>query len=148
MLRQRITDQLKEAMKAKDKTRLEALRYLLSLVKNKEIDKKGELTDEEIVTVAQSEIKKRKEAIELFRKGGREELVTEEEEKLKVLAEFLPEQMSKEEIERKVDEIISGGTKDFGAVMKAVMGEIKGKADGKLVSEVVRERLAPPVGGQ
>lgn len=95
MLRTKLTDELKMAMRAQDRVRLEALRYLWALVKNAEIDKHGELGDEEIVKLAQGEVKKRREAIGQIRAGGREDLVQEEEAKLKVLVEFLPEQREK-----------------------------------------------------
>jgi len=140
MLRDKLTDQMKQAMKAKDVLRLSALRYLMSLVKNKEIDKKSELTDEEVMGLVKTEVKKRREAVEQFKKGGRDDLVAEEEEKIKVLEEFLPEQMSREEIE-KVVEKVRGDVDDFGQVMGKVMNEVKGKADGKLVSEVVKNKL-------
>ena len=141
MLRTELTEKLKAAMKAQDKIRLEALRYVLALVKNAEIDKHAELTDEELVKLVASEVKKRKEAIEQIRGGGREELAVEEEAKVKVLQEFLPEQMSDAEVEKMVGEVIAAGTGDFGGVMKAVMGEVAGRADGKLVAEIVKRRL-------
>src|SRR3990167_5275008 len=98
MLRNQIFEQLKAAMKARDKVRLDALRYLWSLIKNAEIDARVDLGDEQVVKIVQGEVKKRKEAMEQMGRAGRGELVTEEEGKLKVLEEFLPEQMSDEEI--------------------------------------------------
>lgn len=93
VLRQKITEELKTAMKAQDRLRLDAIRYVLALVKNAEIDVKRELEDSEVIKVIRGEVKKRQEAIGLIRRGGREELAREEEAKVKVLQEFLPEVM-------------------------------------------------------
>ncbi|MBI2010082.1 MAG: GatB/YqeY domain-containing protein [Candidatus Chisholmbacteria bacterium] len=135
-----------EAMKAREKLKLEALRYAWSLIKNEEIEVKGELNDEQVMKVVASEVKKRKEALRQAQGKQSDKLqdwVHEEEEKLKVLEAFLPEQMSEEEVSGLVNQLISeSGEKEFGKVMSLVMGKVKGKADGKLVSEVVREKLA------
>lgn len=141
MLRENIQEQMKQAMRDRDQVRLEAIRFLWSEIKNVEIDAKHELSDEEILEVAGREVKKRRDVIDQMKSGGREELVGEEEAKLKVIMEFMPEQMSREEIEKIVGEVVSGGAADFGAVMKEVMPRVKGKADGKLVSEVVKTKL-------
>ncbi len=141
MLRDKIQEQMIAAMKARDKVRLEALRYLWSLIKNVEIDAKRELEDNEVIKVTGTEVKKRKEAIELMKQGGRDDLALSEEDKLKVLQEFLPEQMSEAEVEKIVDEVIAGGVSDFGRVMGQVMGRTAGKADGKVVSEIVKKKL-------
>lgn len=141
-LRQKITEELKTAMKAQDKLRLDAIRYVLALVKNAEIDVKRELEDSEVIRVIRGEVKKRREAVELIRQGGREDLAQEEEAKMAVLQEFLPEQMNEEEIGNLVNKVIGElGTKDFGAIMREVMQQAAEKADGKLVAEVVKERL-------
>jgi uncharacterized protein YqeY len=133
---------MKEAMKAREAVKLEALRYVWSRIKELEIDKKSDLNQEEVVAVLVKEVKNRKEAIEQFRGAKRDDLVSQEEEKLVFLTELLPEMMSKEEVEKVVDEIIAGGNTDFGAVMGQVMAKIKGKAEGKLISELVREKLS------
>ena len=142
MLRNNISSQIKEAMKAQEKERLEALRYLWSLIQNAEIDEKGELGDDKVIKIVQTEVKKRKEAVEQMRKGGRDELVKTEEAKIKVLEAFLPEQMGEEEIEKIVDEVMSRGEKDFGKIMGQVMAKLKGKADGKMVGEIVKKKLS------
>lgn len=130
------------AMKAKDTVRLEAIRYLWSMIRNAEIDKKSELSDEEVIKLIGTEVKKRKEAIEQMKSGGRAELVVSEEGKLQVLMEFLPEQMSESELSELVNQIISEQqTKDFGVIMREVMKKAQGKADGKVVSELVRQKL-------
>ena len=141
MLRGEIQKSLTQAMKARDKRRLEALRYVWSLVKNAEIDEKKELDDGQVEKLVASEVKKRKQAIELMKSGGRDEVVKEEQEKLKVIEEFMPEQMGEGEIEKIVDEVMVGGDKDFGTVMGQVMGKTKGKADGKIVGEIVKKKL-------
>lgn len=141
-LRQKITEGLKLAMKAQDKLRLDAIRYVLALVKNAEIDVKRELEDSEVIKIIRGEVKKRQEAIGLIRGGGREELAREEEAKVKVLQEFLPEEMNEEEIGNLVNKVIGeSGTKEFGAIMREVMQQAAGRAEGKLVAEVVKERL-------
>ena len=141
MLRDKLMEELKTAMKARDKVRLDALRYVLSLVKNAEIDKKADLNDEEVMKLIQSEVKKRREAIEQMKVGGREDLVKIEEDKLKVLGEFLPEQMSEGEIERIVSEAVSTGESNFGGIMRLVIEQVRGRAGGKLVAEIVKRKL-------
>lgn len=137
-----IQSQIKEAMKAREAVKLEALRFVWSRIKELEIDKKSDLNQEEVMVVVVKEVKSRKEAIEQFKGAGRDDLVSQEEEKLVFLTDLLPEMMSKKEVEKIVDGVISSGNTDFGAVMGQVMGKVKGKADGKLVSQVVREKLS------
>ncbi len=142
MLRDDIQKQMISAMKSQEKARLEALRYLWSLIRNAEIDNKGNLADEQVMKIIQTEVKKRKEAIEQMKQGGRGELASAEEAKVKVLMEFLPEQMGESEISELVDQIIrEQDTKDFGAIMREVMKKAQGKADGKMVSEMVRKKI-------
>jgi uncharacterized protein YqeY len=142
MLRAEISDQMKQAMKDRDQVKLSALRFLWSEIRNAEIDAKVELDDEAVLAVISREVKKRKEAVDQMKSVGREELASEEEAKLAVMTEFLPEQMSREEIEVIVDDIVASGAGDFGAVMGQVMAKVKGKADGKLVGEVVKTKMA------
>ena len=139
MLRNKVQESMKQAMRDKDQVRLDALRFVWSEIKNAEIDKKEELVDEELMVLVGREVKKRKEAINQMKDGGRD--IGDEESKLQVLMEFLPEQMSREEVEKIVTNVVSGGESDFGAVMGQVMGRVKGKADGKMVSEVVKAKL-------
>ena len=136
-----IQGQIKEAMKARESVRLESLRFVWSRIKELEIDKKSDLNQEEVMAVVIKEVKSRKEAIEQFKGAGRDDLVSQEEEKLVFLTDLLPEMMSREEVEKIVEEVLSSGNTDFGAVMGQVMGKVKGKADGKVVSEVVREKI-------
>ncbi|CUT03288.1 GatB/YqeY domain-containing protein [Candidatus Chrysopegis kryptomonas] len=147
-LKEKLQEDLKNAMKSGDKIRLEVVRMLQTMLKRKEIERKGEgkdLTEEDEIQVIKSEIKKRKEAIELFEKGGRNDLAEKERKELEILNEYLPEQMSEEEIknfvEKVIQEIGATGPKDLGKVMGAVMKELRGKADGALVQKIVKEKL-------
>ncbi len=144
-IKEKIMADLKEAMKSKDMDKVSTLRLLLSEIKNKEIDKRGELTDEEIYAVIQKSVKQRKESIEQYRSGGREDLVEKEQKELEILEKYLPEQLSEDELERIIDEAIketeATTLKDLGKVMRVVMPKVKGRADGKLVNEMVRKKL-------
>ena len=134
------------AAKARDKIRLSTLRMIKSVLHNKEIDLKRELNDTELLQVLSSIVKQRKDSIEQFRKGGRLELVEKEEAELKVVEEFMPEQMSEEEIdteiEKAIGEVGAVSIKEMGKVMKALMPRLTGKADGKIVGEKVKARLS------
>jgi uncharacterized protein YqeY len=146
MISDNIKKQIKEAMKAKDVVRLSTLKMLSAALTNAEIEKKREkLTKEEEIKVVQSEAKKRKDAIELYVKGAAVDKAEKEKKELEVLQEFLPKQMSDDELTKIVDKAIkemnAQSTADLGKVMGAVMGKTKGIADGKRVSEMVRERL-------
>lgn len=143
MIKQTITDQMKDAMRAKDSLALDALRYALSQIKYKEIDLKRELTDQEIIVLLASEIKKRQEAVKLFADSGRTALVDEEKRKLEVLMALLPQQLSDEQLQTVINDIVTPmEDKSFGMVMKAVMKEVVGKADGARVSDMVKRVLA------
>jgi hypothetical protein len=141
MLRAQIYEDVKQAMKARDAKRLEVVRYLWSEIKNVEIDAKHELVDEEVVTLLRREVKRRNDSIEQFKQGGRQDLVDQETKNVEVIETYLPQLMSREQIGKVVDRIAASGVGEFGVVMGKVMAEMKGKADGKLVSEVVREKV-------
>ncbi len=141
-LRIQLTDKIKVAMKARDVEALNALRYLLSLARNAEIDLKHELSDEELVSLLQKEVKHRREAIEQFKAAGRQELVATEETQLTVLMQFLPKQMSKEEIEAEIAKLVAAlPSKDMSTAMREIMPKFKGRADGKIVSDAVKNAL-------
>ncbi|MBI4094582.1 MAG: GatB/YqeY domain-containing protein [Candidatus Liptonbacteria bacterium] len=145
-LKTKINDDLKDALKKGEKDKISALRLLLAQIHNQEIEKKGkkgesELDEDEVVALLQRELKKRKESVELFRKGQREDLAEREEKEAALITLYLPKQASQEEIEKAVDEAIRGGMNDFGSVMKEVMQRLKGRADGKAVSSTVKEKL-------
>jgi uncharacterized protein YqeY len=134
-------EEMKTAMKARDVDRLGVLRYMISEIKNKEIDAKRELIDEEVIDLLRTEVKRRQEAIAQYESGGRADLVTKERAELAVIEGFLPQLMSREAVEAVVSEIVASGLTDFGQVMRAAMEQLKGKADGKLVSQVVKQLL-------
>jgi uncharacterized protein YqeY len=141
-----IEDEIKEAMKARDAERRDALRLIVNALKNSEKELQRPLSEDEELQVLQRERKKRLEAAEAFRSGGREEQAAKEEAELEVLEEFMPEPLSEEELERIVDDAIAenGATslREMGRVMADVMPQIAGRADGSAVSQLVREKLA------
>ncbi|TWJ33335.1 GatB/YqeY domain-containing protein [Geobacter argillaceus] len=145
-LRDRLTEAMKTAMRAKDDITLATVRQVRSVVKNREIELKSELDDQGIGEVIASLVKQRRESIRMFAEAGRNDLAEKEERELQILLGFLPEQLTREEIAALVDRIVveSGaqGTKDMGRVMKLVMPHVAGRADGKLVNEAVRDRLS------
>ena len=147
-LSETIIEDLKTAMKSKDEIRLSCLRMLKAALKNKQVEKgKGqELKDEEIQAVITSFTKKGKEAAAEFRKGGREDLALKEEQEIKILYEYLPRQLTPEEIEKTLREIISElsaeSFKDLGKVMKVAMARMAGQAQGKEVNEIARKILS------
>lgn len=140
MLRQQIYDEVKRAMKAREAATLETLRFVWSEIKNEEIEVKHALHDEEVVSLLRREVKKRKEAIEQYQRGGREDLVKHEEAQLELITVFLPQLMSEEDVRRVVAEV-AGEEKEFGKAMGKVMGILKGKADGAMVQQLVKEKL-------
>lgn len=144
-LSEKLSSDLNSALKTSDKTKVSILRMVKAAVKNREIDKGGRLTDDEVITILNSFVKKGKESIEHFTRGGREELAAKEKQELEVIQSYLPEQLSEDEIAILIRDAISEteaeGPKDFGNVMKAVMAKSKGKADGKLVSGLVKKVL-------
>jgi uncharacterized protein YqeY len=150
-IKKRLEDDLKEAMKARDELRLNCLRMLKSKILEKEVSlraKEGkdyQLSDEEVVQVASSYAKQRRDSIESYRQGGREDLAAKEEKELAVVEGYLPQQLSRDEIVEivrgAVEESGASSAKDMGSVMKIVMPKVKGQADGKLVNRIVREML-------
>ena len=141
-----IEDELKDAMKERDADRRDALRLILNALKSSEKELQRPLSDDEELQVLQRERKRRVEAAEAFRTGGREEQAEAEEYELEVLEEFMPEPLSEDEIEEIVDDAIAevGATSmaDLGRVMADVMPQVSGRADGSAVSQLVREKLA------
>ena len=150
-MKEKILQDTKEAMRAKDELKLSVLRMLSAAIHNKELEKRAksgkveELTEEETVAVIRSEVKKRRDAIVEFEKGGRADLVEKESAELKILEEYLPQELSDDEIEKIVREVIAGfgevSEKDFGRVMGEVMKRIKGQVSGDRVSGMVRKFL-------
>lgn len=162
MLKDQIQKGQNEALKSGEKLKRLVLGMLTTAIKNKELAKRTQLsktisdtvelerqsrlTDEETVAVVGSEMKNRKESVEQFRSGGREELAQKEEEEIKILSVYLPEQLSEEEVKAEIKSAISdsnaGGVRDMGKVIGLVMTKVKGKADGGLVSRLVKEMLS------
>jgi len=141
-----IEGELKDAMRARDADRRDALRLILNSLKVSQKDLQRPLSEEEELQVLQRERKRRVEAAEAFRTGGREEQAAAEERELEILEEFMPEPLSEDEIDEIVDDVIAevGATSmaDLGRVMADVMPQIAGRADGSQVSQIVREKLA------
>ena len=149
-IKEQINNDIKTAMRAKNKEMLSVLRMASSAIKDKEIAmRKGEavnLTDEQVIEVLSSEVKKRKDSITAYEQGGREDLSEKERSELKILEKYLPKQMSDEELEKIVKEIAEthchASPRDFGKIMGQVMPRVKGKADGNKVSEAVKKVLS------
>lgn len=142
----KIREDLKEALKQQEEARVSVLRMLLSEIKNTEIAQQKPLDDDRILDIISREVKRHKESIEAFRQGNRNDLVVREEAELLILMGYLPKQMSREEIGAAVQQVIEAmgvkGVKDKGRVMSQLMPQLRGRADGKEVSEVVSELLA------
>ncbi|HWR21158.1 MAG TPA: GatB/YqeY domain-containing protein [Verrucomicrobiae bacterium] len=142
----RLAEDLKAALKGGDRLRTSVLRLLCSLIKNKEIEKRGELDDSEIIQAVIASCKLRKEAIEQYTKGGRDDLAAKEEAELKLLEAYLPPPLSSEELRKKIEEALAASQasslKDMGKAMALLMPEIAGRADGKVVSQMVKDALS------
>jgi uncharacterized protein len=146
-LKDKITADLTDAMKAKDAERLSTLRMVKANLMNRQIEKGGELTDEEITKALQSLVKQRRDSIEQYEKAGRAELAAKEAAEIAHIEAYLPQAATPEEIEQAVAEAVvetgASSMKDMGSVMKAVMAKLQGKtADGKMVSEAVKAKLS------
>ncbi|MCB0383903.1 MAG: GatB/YqeY domain-containing protein [Bdellovibrionales bacterium] len=145
-LRDQILSDMKDAMKKKEGLRLEVLRFLQSAIKNKEIEvRPNEINEQDVLGVVTKQVKQRKESITQFQEAGRQDLVDKESFELSILETYLPKQMSREDLEKIVSDVIAaaGATsiKQMGAVMKEVLAKTAGAADGKLVSELVKSKL-------
>ena len=146
-LEERLVEEMKQAMKSNEKLRLSTIRMIRTSVKNKEIEVRKKLEDEEIQRVIQGMLRKSEESVEQFRAGGRMDLVEKETQEMEILKSFLPKSLSQEEILKVIDETIqenqASSLKDLGKVMKSVMSKLAGKADGKLINQLVKQRLSP-----
>lgn len=145
-LMDRLYDDMKTAMKNKDKSKLSVIRMLISSVKYAEIEKKSSLSDDQIIDVLSREIKQRRDSLQEFEKANRTDLVEKTKEELIIIQDYLPEQLTEEEVKKIVQETVQEiGAKDkseMGKVMSAVMPKVKGKADGKMINKLVMEILA------
>jgi len=146
MLKTKLQDEIKVAMKAKDSLRLSTLKMLSSEIHNAEIDKGGDLAETEGLSIVKKEVKKRRDAIEAYTQAGRDDLARREESELEILQEFMPEQLSEEETGKVVDEVIvslgASGMADMGKVIGAVISKIGDKADGAVVSKITKQKLS------
>jgi len=144
-IKNRLSEDIKSAMKAGQKDKLSALRLLHAAVRKKEIDDRVDLDDAGVIKVISSLIKQRQDSIEQFKAGGRQDLVDKETAELNLLQGYLPAQISREELIKIIEEVIQTAgaktQKDMGTVMKSLLPKVSGRADGKLVNQLVRERL-------
>jgi uncharacterized protein len=144
-LEEQITEDLKNAMKAKDESRLSCLRFLKAALKNKQVEKMAKLEDDDVRSVISSLIRRATDSVKEFRDGGRDDLADKEEKEIAILSAYMPKQLSTAEIEGIVSETISelaaDGPKDLGRVMKAAMVKLTGRAQGKEVNDIVKRLL-------
>jgi uncharacterized protein YqeY len=145
-LKERLDDDMKSAMREKAQLKLDTIRMLKSAIKYREIELMKPLDDAAIEGVVANEIKRRRDSVEQYKAGNRQDLADKEAAELAILQEYLPQQLTEAELRAKVDEAVkkvgAQGPKDMGAVMKALMPEVQGRAEGKLVSELVKARLS------
>lgn len=142
-IKARLQGAMKEALKARDKVRLDTIRLVLSEIRNAEIEKRAPLEDREIVSLLRKGIKKREESLVYFRQAGREDLVKQAEQEIAVITEFLPPSLTEEELVSLVRSAIAAFPEkpSFPVLMKEVMRQVEGRAEGKVVSEIVRKIL-------
>ena len=145
-LLEQINQDLVRAMKSKDAEIMSVLRMLIAAVRNKEIalrkDGKAELSDEQIIEVVMSEIKKRRDSVEAYTVGNRQELADKESAEIKILEKYLPAQILDSELEKIVQEIVASGASDFGRIMGQTMAKVKGRADGGKAGEIVKKIIS------
>ena len=145
-LKQRITDDMKSAMKAKDSNALKAIRMILGAIKQKEVDERIELDDTAVTSVIQKMVKQRKDSISQFQAAGRDDLVANEESELTIINQYMPEQMSEAEIVAAIDAAIeqtgASSMQDMGKLMGTLKGQLAGKADMGQVSGLIRAKLS------
>jgi len=143
-----VETELMKAAKQQDKVRLSTLRLVKSALHNKEIDLHRDLNETEVMQLLSTMVKQRKDSIEQFSRGGREDLVQKEEQELQIIQAFMPQQLSEEmldaEIDKAIQEAQATSIKDMGKVMKVLMPKVTGKADGKVVNELLKAKLSRP----
>ena len=145
-LKQKLTDDLKQAMRGGDKVKVSVIRLAMAAIKNAEIARGSGLSDGDILGILAKEARQRQESIQAFRQGNRQELVTQEEAELAVLQEYLPQPVSREEIvaeaQRVIKEVGAQGPRDKGKVMPKLIAQLKGRADGREINAIVTELLS------
>ena len=146
MIKEEIQKEMILALKSKKGTELKVLRFVLSQINYEEINKQKKLTDEEVISVLQKEVKKRKEAIEMFKKGKREDLVIDEEKQIDIIKRYLPKELDQKELEIVIAEVISSSadTSNVGKIIGLVMARLRGRADGANVAQLVKQKLNIP----
>lgn len=145
-MRNKILEDLKQAMKVQDKERLSVIRMVKGSIQMSELNKKHELSDEEVLEVISKEIKSRNDSINEFKKGNREDLIDKTQKEIDILKEYLPKQLSEEELTKVIDEVFDlvkpTSPKDMGTIMKELKPKVAGKADMGLVSKIVKEKIS------
>lgn len=144
-LSERLNDDMKQAMRDKDKFKLTVIRLVRSAIKNVEIEQRKELNDDEVLTILNREVKQRRDSLQDFEKAGRDDLVEKINLELAIISEYLPQQLSEEEIksivQQTIQEVRASTKADMGKVMGALMPKFKGRADGKIVNQIVQQSL-------
>ncbi len=145
-LKARLAEDFKASLRSGDKLRVSVIRLLMALIKNREVEKRGPLTDAEVIQAVSSSCKQRQEAIDQYRQGGRQDLVDKETAELQILQSYLPQPLTSEELmilaQQAIQETQAASAKDMGKVMALLMPKVTGRADGKVVSGLVREMLS------
>jgi len=142
MVQQRLTEDLKTAMKSGDELRRETLRMALAAIQNRELEK-GALGDEEVLDILRKEAKKREDAAAIYERSGRAEHAEKEKQEIKIIAQYLPVRMQEDDVRKEVQRILGKlSSRDIGPAMKSVMAELRGKADAGLISKIVKEELS------
>ncbi|WP_352404898.1 GatB/YqeY domain-containing protein [Sporanaerobacter acetigenes] len=144
-LKEKLMEDMKSSMKNKDTLRKNTITMVRANIKQREVDERVELTDEDIIDIIAKQVKEKRDVIQDFEKGGREDLVEQTKKEMEILLEYLPKQLTEEEVEEIVKETIkevdAKSIKDIGLIMKSVMPKIKGKADGSMVNSIARKYL-------
>ena len=145
-IKDRITGDMKDAMRGREQLKVDTLRMVLSAIKNKEIETKSDLNEAGVISIISTLVKQRKDAAELYRKGDRNDLADKEETEIDMLKDYLPEEMPEEEVVKLVNDVIletgAASMADMGKVMQCVMAKVAGRAEGKVVNELVKRQLA------
>ena len=146
-LEERLVEEMKQAMKSNDKVRLSTIRMARSAIKNREIEQRKKLDDDDVLRVIQGMVRRGEESIQQFEAGGRIDLVEKERKEIEILKSFFPPSLSREEvleiIEQSIEETQASSLKDLGKVMKSLMPKLGGKVDGRMINQLVKERLSP-----
>jgi uncharacterized protein YqeY len=145
-IKERLKADMIAAMKSKEKEKLEAIRFIQAAIKKQEVDTRVDLDDVAVLAILSNQVKQRKDSIDQFRKGGREDLAAKEESELKILQAYMPEQLGADELKALVEAAVAetGATsmREMGAVVKAVMAKTAGRAEGSVISDLVKKRLS------